>query len=105
MRKSYNSDVRIEVEGGVNRQPYETDAGSAALFEHAKGMAREIGFELEEVKTGGGSDGNFTAAQGAPTLDGLGADGKGPHAPEEQIYFSSPKPRTELLLRRFATLR
>ena len=103
--KPYDADVRIEVEGGLNRPPYESDAGIAALFEHAKGLAREIGFELEGVKTGGGSDGNFTAALGVPTLDGLGADGRGAHAPEEQIYFSSLRPRTELLLRLFETLR
>lgn len=103
--KPYDADVSIEVEGGLNRPPYETDAGIAALFEHAKGLAREIGFELEGVKTGGGSDGNFTAALGVPTLDGLGADGRGAHAPDEQIYFSSLRPRTELLLRLFETLR
>jgi glutamate carboxypeptidase len=66
---------------------------------------REIGKELLDVPlTGGGSDGNFTAALGIPTLDGLGADGKGAHAAYEQIYFSSLMPRTYLCARLLETL-
>jgi glutamate carboxypeptidase len=103
--KSHDPDVTIEVEGGLNRPPYETDAGIQSLYEHAKTLSAEIGFELVGVKTGGGSDGNFTAALGVPTLDGLGADGKGAHAIDEQIYVSSLVPRTQLLLRLFETLR
>jgi glutamate carboxypeptidase len=102
--KARDPDVTIEVEGGLNRPPYETDDGIKSLYEHAKGLAGELGFDLVGVKTGGGSDGNFTAALGVPTLDGLGADGKGAHAIDEQIYVSSLEPRTKLLLRLFETL-
>src|SRR4029453_15742230 len=74
-------DVELIVEGEMNRPPYQKDAGIAALFEKAQAIYREIGKELKDVPlTGGGSDGNFTAALGIPTLDGLGADGKGAHA-------------------------
>jgi glutamate carboxypeptidase len=102
--KARDPDVTIEVEGGLNRPPYETNDGIKSLYEHAKGLAGELGFDLVGVKTGGGSDGNFTAALGVPTLDGLGADGKGAHAIDEQIYVSSLEPRTKLLLRLFETL-
>ena len=67
-------------------------------------MAEEIGFDLQDMYTGGGSDGNFTAALGVPTLDGLGADGRGAHAHDEQIYFSSLESRTALWIRLFETL-
>lgn len=99
-------DVTVKVEGGMNRPPYTKDAGISALFEHAKELAAEIGFKLEDVPlTGGGSDGNFTAALGIPTLDGLGADGKGAHTDYEQIYFSSLEPRTKLWVKLFETLK
>ena len=99
------NDVELEVTGGMNRPPYNKDAGIAALFEHAKSLAKEIGFELEDVpRTGGGSDGNFTAALGVPTLDGLGADGHGAHSDYEHIYYSSLEPRARLMLRLFQTL-
>ncbi len=103
-RRAYDPDVTLEVIGGMNRPPYEKDAGIAALYEHARGLAAEIGFELRDTKTGGGSDGNFTAALGIPTLDGLGADGHGPHTLEETIYFSSLEPMTQLWIRLFETL-
>jgi len=100
-----DADVTLEVSGGMNRPPYNKDEKITALFEHAKTLATEIGFELEDVvKTGGGSDGNFTAALGVPTLDGLGADGYGAHSDYEHIYYSSLEPRTKLLLRLFQTL-
>jgi acetylornithine deacetylase/succinyl-diaminopimelate desuccinylase-like protein len=68
--------------------------------------AAAVGFELRDVvKTGGGSDGNFTAALGVPTLDGLGADGYGAHSDYEHIYYSSLEPRTKLMLLLFQTLR
>ena len=98
-------DVEVKVEGGMNRPPYQKDAGIASLFEKAQAIYREIGKELKDVPlTGGGSDGNFTAALGIPTLDGLGADGKGAHAAYEQIYFSSLVPRTHLCARLLETL-
>ncbi|HEV7264573.1 MAG TPA: M20 family metallopeptidase [Falsiroseomonas sp.] len=96
-------DVSITVTGGLNRPPYEKLPGIAALFEHAKGLAAEIGFELQDLKTGGGSDGNFTADL-APTLDGLGVDGKGGHTDYEQLYVASLVPRAKLLRRLMETL-
>jgi glutamate carboxypeptidase len=101
---SFDQDVELIIEGGLNRPPYEKDKGITNLFEHAKSLASEIGFTLEDVKTGGGSDGNFTAAAGVPTLDGLGADGNGAHTHEEFIYYSSLVERTQLMLRLFETL-
>ena len=102
---AFDPDVALEVTGGMNRPPFEKDAGIEALFEHAKTLAAEIGFELEEVaKTGGGSDGNFTAALGIPTLDGLGVDGFGAHSHEEHLYYSSLEPRARLMLRLLETL-
>ena len=101
----FDPDTTLEVTGGMNRPPYDKNEGIAALFDRAKSLAAEIGFELEDVlKTGGGSDGNFTAALGVPTLDGLGADGYGAHSDYEHIYFSSLEPRAKLLLRLFQTL-
>jgi glutamate carboxypeptidase len=98
-------DVEVHVEGGMNRPPYQKDAGIAELFGKAQAIYREIGKELLDVPlTGGGSDGNFTAALGIPTLDGLGADGKGAHAAYEQIYYSSLMPRTYLCARLLETL-
>jgi glutamate carboxypeptidase len=102
--KPVGPDVTITVTGGMNRPAYEKLPGIAALFEHAKGLAAEIGFDLQDVKTGGGSDGNFTAAI-APTLDGLGVDGKGGHTDDEQILVSSIVPRAMLLKRLMETLR
>ncbi len=101
---AFDPDVEIEVTGGMNRPPYEKGPGIEALFEHAKSLAAEIGFELGDVKTGGGSDGNFTAALGVPTLDGLGVDGHGAHSHEEHLYFSSLEPRARLMLRLLETL-
>jgi glutamate carboxypeptidase len=97
-------DVTLRIEGGVNRPAFVRDAGVAALYEHAKGLAAEIGFDLPEMLTGGGSDGNFTAAIGIPTLDGLGAVGAGAHAEHEHILISSLEPRARLLLRLLETL-
>ena len=102
--KSVDPDVEVRVTGGMNRPPFVKDAGIAALFEHARGLAAEIGFELEDTYTGGGSDGNFTAALGVPTLDGLGADGAGAHADWEYITYSSLEERAALMIRLFETL-
>lgn len=93
-------DVQVRVTGGMNRPPYVKDEKIAKLFDHAKMLAAEIGFELQDCPiTGGGSDGNFTAAVGVPTLDGLGVDGKGAHTDYEQAYYSSFEPRAKLMLR------
>ena len=103
--KANDPDVKVIVTGGMNRPAYLKDEGIAALFNHAKAIAKEMGFDLQDVKqTGGGSDGNFTAALGIPTLDGLGPDGKGAHTDYEQIYYSSLQQRTQLMLRLFETL-
>lgn len=102
--RAYDPDVTLTIEGGVNRPGYEKTPGIAKLFEHARGLAAEIGFDLQDLKTGGGSDGNYTAAI-APTLDGLGVDGDGGHTLDERLYISSIVPRTRLLMRLFETLR
>jgi glutamate carboxypeptidase len=101
----HDPDVRVSVEGGMNRPPYEKSDGVARLYEHARGLAEELGFELGEVPlTGGGSDGNFTAAQGVPTLDGLGVDGDGAHTLHEYGLVSSIEPRRRLMTRLLETL-
>ncbi|VIO66688.1 M20 family metallopeptidase [Bradyrhizobium ivorense] len=96
--------VSVKVTGELNRPPYEKSNAGAALFERAKGLAADLGFELHDVFTGGGSDGNFTAPHTA-TLDGLGVDGKGAHTHYEQLYISSLEPRARLLYRLYQTLR
>jgi glutamate carboxypeptidase len=102
--KSRTEGVHVKVTGELNRPPYEKSHAGAALFEHARTLAAEIGFELSDTFTGGGSDGNFTAPHTA-TLDGLGVDGKGAHTHYEQIYISSIEPRARLLHRLYRTLR
>ena len=102
--KSSSLDVTLEIFGGFNRPPYKKDTGISALFEHAWGLAAEIRFDLQDTATGGGSDGNFTAALSIPTLDGLGADGHGACTLDETIYFSSIEPMTKLWVRLLETL-
>jgi glutamate carboxypeptidase len=102
--KSRTEGVSVKVVGELNRPPYEKGNAGAALFEHAKTLASEIGFDLVDTTTGGGSDGNFTAPHTA-TLDGLGVDGKGAHTHYEQMYISSIEPRARLLYRLYQTLR
>ncbi|BBC02303.1 glutamate carboxypeptidase [Bradyrhizobium elkanii USDA 61] len=87
----------------MNRPPYEKRNAGAALYEHARSLAAELGFKLLDVFSGGGSDGNFTAPHTA-TLDGLGVDGKGAHTHYEQLYISSIEPRARLLYRLYQTL-
>ncbi|MDE2377902.1 M20 family metallopeptidase [Bradyrhizobium sp.] len=96
--------VSVRVTGELNRPPYEKSNSGASLYEHARGLAAELGFELVDTHTGGGSDGNFTAAH-TGTLDGLGVDGKGAHTHYEQLYISSLEPRARLLHRLYQTLR
>lgn len=83
--------------GGLNRPPMERTAAIAALFRKAQRLGRDLGLNLEESMTGGGSDGNFTAALGIPTLDGLGAVGEGAHALNESILLDQFPVRTALL--------
>ncbi|MDA9476826.1 carboxypeptidase [Bradyrhizobium sp. CCBAU 65884] len=96
--------VRVKVSGELNRPPYEKTSAGAALYAHAKKLAAELGYELLDTFSGGGSDANFTAPYTA-TLDGLGLEGKGAHTHYEQIYISSIEPRTRLLYRLYQTLR
>ncbi|HSB17047.1 MAG TPA: M20 family metallopeptidase [Bryobacteraceae bacterium] len=94
----------IEVAGGVNRPPMERSASVVRLFRTARRLAGELGRELEESTSGGGSDGNFTAALGVPTLDGLGAVGEGAHSPRENILADRIADRTALLAKLVAAL-
>jgi glutamate carboxypeptidase len=88
---------RLEITGGINRPPMERKPGTVALYRQARRLAAQLGFDLEEAATGGGSDGNFTAALGVPTLDGLGAVGDGAHAAHESVVIEHLVPRTALL--------
>jgi glutamate carboxypeptidase len=89
--------MRIKVEGSFNRPPMERTAAIAALFDKARAIAAGLGLNLTEGSTGGGSDGNFTAALSIPTLDGLGALGGGAHADDEHIVIASLPDRAALL--------
>jgi len=95
--RPFDKRCTIQVEGGVNRPPMERTAGIRKLFQTARGWAKELGVDLEESSTGGGSDGNFTAAIGIPTLDGLGGVGEGAHAVNESILMDRIADRTALL--------
>ena len=98
--KPQDADLRVTVTGGMNRPPYEKNAGVVALFDKVGALARELGLDLQDVPmTGGGSDGNFTAALGIPTLDGLGIDGDGAHTLQEYGLVSSIAPRAGLIQR------
>jgi glutamate carboxypeptidase len=97
-------DVGVTVAGGINRPAFVRHAGVAALYETARALAAELGQELPETSTGGVSDGNFAAALGVPTLDGLGVLGAGAHAEHEHLLYSSLEPRTRLVLRLFEEL-
>ncbi|MCY0093761.1 M20 family metallopeptidase [Hoeflea ulvae] len=90
-------DIEIEIEGGVTRPAYASSQAGERLFSHAADYARMLGYELEAMTSGGGSDGNFTAALGIPTLDGLGPDGEGAHTLVECIFPCSVAARTALL--------
>jgi len=83
----------IEVTGGFERPPLERTAAVERLFNEARSVAAEIGIDLKEGSAGGGSDGNFTAALGVPTLDGFGAIGDGAHALHEHVDIDALVPR------------
>jgi len=95
--KPFDKRCTLEISGGLNRPPMERSKGVVSLLRTAQNVARAIGVELEESATGGGSDGNFTAALGIPTLDGLGAVGEGAHAAHESILKDRLIDRIELL--------
>jgi glutamate carboxypeptidase len=91
--------TKVTVTGGLNRPPMERTAAIVEMYRTAERIAEELGIEISEGMTGGGSDGNFTAALGIPTIDGLGAVGDGAHAAHEFLYVSKMAERTALLVR------
>jgi glutamate carboxypeptidase len=95
--KPFNRRCKLELTGGVNRPPMERTPGVAALFKQAFEIAKGLGWKLGEAAVGGGSDGNFTAGLGIPTLDGLGGVGDGAHAVHEYIVISELPRRAALL--------
>src|SRR6202790_2161952 len=95
--KPFDKHCTLSIRGGVNRMPMERNAGVVALYKKAQAIAKQIDWKLEEAAVGGGSDGNFTAGLGIPTLDGMGGVGEGAHAVHEHIVISE-LPRRALLL-------
>jgi len=95
--KPFDKHCKLEISGGMNRLPMERTSGVAALYKKAQEIASRVGWKLEEAAVGGGSDGNFTAGIGIPTLDGMGGVGEGAHALHEFIVISE-LPRRALLL-------
>ena len=95
--RPFNRKCSIEVTGGINRPPMERTPGVAVLYKQAAAIAREFGWKLGEAAVGGGSDGNFTAGLGIPTLDGLGGVGDGAHASHEHILISELPRRAALI--------
>jgi glutamate carboxypeptidase len=95
--KPFDKKCKLEMTGGINRLPMERTAGVAALYEKARAIAESVAWKLDEAAVGGGSDGNFTAGMGIPTLDGMGGVGEGAHAVHEFIVVSE-LPRRALLL-------
>lgn len=95
--KPFNRRCKLEITGGVNRPPLERTPVVVALYKKAAEIAKQLGWKLEEAAVGGGSDGNFTAALGIPTLDGLGGVGEGAHATHESVRISELPRRTALL--------
>jgi glutamate carboxypeptidase len=100
-----NKGITLEVEPGPFRPLFTPTRESLGLYERARELAREIGFDPEAGVVGGGSDGNFTGALGVPTLDGLGPEGAGFHTSEEHVLVDSLIPRARLLSGLLRTLR
>lgn len=100
---AFDADVRLAVTGQINRPPYKKTPEIQALFDHAKTLASELGFDIEDTPTGGGSDGSFVAER-VPTLDGLGVCGAGAHTLQEHLEISSLQPRLGLMRRLYETL-
>ena len=89
--------VTLTVTGQMTRPPWSPDVATELIFKSAQAIARDLGISLETgPRTGGGSDGNFTAAMGVPTLDGLGVDGEGAHTLQEHLLISSVRPGVRL---------
>jgi glutamate carboxypeptidase len=89
--------TRLELDGAWTRPPLEPSEGSSALFAQARRFGLELGLDLRETSSGGGSDGNIVGALGVPVLDGLGAEGAGAHAPDEHVVVTSLPVRAQLL--------
>ena len=95
---------RVFVQGGMNRPPYTESPAISALYAHAQDIARQVGLALPKQHRGGGSDGNFSAALGVPTLDGLGCPGSGAHASHEHILWGHLAQRAALMAGLLETL-
>jgi glutamate carboxypeptidase len=102
--KPFDKRCTLELTGGLNRPPMERTRGIADLFGLARKLAAEMNVDLRESSTGGGSDGNFTAALGIPTLDGIGAVGEGAHAAHESILIDRIADRVALLAKLTAAI-
>jgi glutamate carboxypeptidase len=94
----------LTIEGGMNRPPMVETPAIQALYENARAAAARAGFDLPKQHRGGGSDGNFTAALGVPTLDGLGCPGAGAHASHEHILWPELAARAAVLAELLETL-
>ncbi|NJN94588.1 MAG: M20 family metallopeptidase [Anaerolineales bacterium] len=88
---------QVQITGGINRWPFEESPAGLALFEQAQTIAQDLGFDVDKIGSGGGSDGNFTAALSVPTLDGLGALGYGAHALSEYVILDALPLRSALV--------
>ncbi|HZD56595.1 MAG TPA: M20/M25/M40 family metallo-hydrolase, partial [Anaerolineales bacterium] len=95
--KPHSSKAKLRIQGGFVRPPMERNHVNAELFGRARDIGKSLGLDLKESATGGGSDANFTAALGIPTLDGLGAIGNGAHADDEYIRVDLLPVRTAFL--------
>lgn len=92
-----NPKARLRIESSLTHPPMVRTAAIAALYERARRVAREVGFDLGEGSTGGGSDGSHCAALGVPVLDGLGVEGEGAHAESERVRVDRIAPRAAFL--------
>jgi glutamate carboxypeptidase len=95
--RPYNRKCKLQITGGVNRPPMERSSGVVDLLKKAAAIAKEMNWKLDEAAVGGGSDGNYTAGLGIPTLDGLGGVGEGAHAAHENIVIAELPRRAALL--------
>lgn len=102
--KPFDERCKLRLEGGINRGALEKTPESSRLFDKARAFAAELGFELDEGQTGGGSDGNLASAVGCPTLDGLGPDGAGAHTLHEHILAGDIPRRIALMAALFERL-
>lgn len=102
--ETHHEEAKVEVGGGIVRPPMIRSNGVASLFDQARSIASDLGFDLEETMSGGGSDGSFAAAVGTPTLDGMGAVGQGAHATHEQIKVDTMPQRAALVAHMLQTI-